>query len=83
LVTRPRILFLDEPTSGLDSSTSRQVVNSIKNIARQDGTIVICTIHQPNYETFKLFDKVLILADGKSIYSGNVGELGFSSAIGN
>jgi hypothetical protein len=31
---------------------------------------VIATIHQPNWETFSLFDKLLLLANGKMVYSG-------------
>ena len=36
LVTRPRLLVLDEPTSGLDATSSLQVVNSLKAIAREN-----------------------------------------------
>ncbi|KAI9355094.1 P-loop containing nucleoside triphosphate hydrolase protein [Zopfochytrium polystomum] len=56
LVTNPRILFLDEPTSGLDTTTSREVMTAIKRIAKDTQMIVIATIHQPNFETLRLFD---------------------------
>ena len=32
--------------------------------------IVLVTIHQPNWETASLFDKILLLAQGKTLYSG-------------
>jgi ABC-type multidrug transport system ATPase subunit len=35
LITSPKILFLDEPTSGLDSAASYEVINFVRNIAKQ------------------------------------------------
>lgn len=70
LVTRPRILFLDEPTSGLDSRTSREVLSAIKSLARTHNILVVASIHQPNWETFALFDKLLLLARGKTMFYG-------------
>lgn len=35
LMTSPKILFLDEPTSGLDSAASFEVINFVRNIAKQ------------------------------------------------
>ncbi|KAG8885259.1 hypothetical protein FRB97_001705 [Tulasnella sp. 331] len=70
LVTMPKILLLDEPTSGLDSHTSREVMLAIRAIARRHGMIVIASIHQPNWETFSLFDKLLLLGQGRTMYSG-------------
>ncbi|KAG9015259.1 hypothetical protein FRB95_010725 [Tulasnella sp. JGI-2019a] len=75
LVTLPKILLLDEPTSGLDSHTSREVMLAIKNIARRHGMIVIASIHQPNWETFSLFDKLLLLGQGQTMYSGPCDQL--------
>ncbi|KAI0339335.1 P-loop containing nucleoside triphosphate hydrolase protein [Trametopsis cervina] len=75
LVTMPRILLLDEPTSGLDSRTSREVMAAIKSVARRHNMIVIASIHQPNWETFSLFDKLLLLAQGRTMYFGPVTSL--------
>ena len=36
--------------------------------------IVIASIHQPNWETFSLFDKVLLLAQGKTMFFGAIGK---------
>lgn len=70
LVTMPRILLLDEPTSGLDSRAGREVLTAIKKIALQHGMIIIASIHQPSWETFSLFDKLLLLAQGRTVYYG-------------
>ncbi|KAI9326268.1 P-loop containing nucleoside triphosphate hydrolase protein [Zopfochytrium polystomum] len=75
LVTNPRILFLDEPTSGLDTTTSREVMTAIKRIAKDTQMVVIATIHQPNFETLRLFDSLLVLAEGKTMYFGGIEDM--------
>lgn len=35
--------------------------------------VVVATIHQPNWETFSLFDKLLLLAQGRQVYYGSIG----------
>ena len=67
LITNPNLIFLDEPTTGLDSYTAETVVSLLKNLAKS-GRTVIATIHQPNSATFALFDKLMLLANGKIIY---------------
>ncbi|TDL28023.1 P-loop containing nucleoside triphosphate hydrolase protein [Rickenella mellea] len=51
------------------------VLLAIRNIAVQHNMIVIASIHQPNWETISLFDKLLLLAQGKTMYSGPVDRL--------
>lgn len=74
LVTFPRILFLDEPTSGLDSASAREVMTSIRRIAEAEGIIVIATIHAPSIETLQLFDKMMVLAQGRVAFNGTFEE---------
>lgn len=47
---------------------------SVKRLARDTNTICIATIHQPNYETFALFDQLLLLANGRIMYNGPSGQ---------
>ncbi len=74
LITKPSILFLDEPTSGLDSYAAYTVVNILKDLATS-GCTILCTIHQPSSEVFHLFDRVLLLSDGRTFYDGPVHSL--------
>jgi ABC-type multidrug transport system ATPase subunit len=67
LITNPSLIFLDEPTTGLDSYTATQVMKLLKNLSQQ-GRTIIQTIHQPNSETFRCFDKLMLLAQGQIIY---------------
>ncbi|KAI5476299.1 ABC transporter [Pseudohyphozyma bogoriensis] len=71
LVTSPSILYLDEPTSGLDSFNAFNVVESLVQLSRTYKRTVVFTIHQPRSNIVALFDKLLLLASGKLIYSGN------------
>ncbi|EYU46235.1 hypothetical protein ABFS82_04G061500 [Erythranthe guttata] len=71
IITQPRLLFLDEPTSGLDSASAFFVVQALKNVARS-GRTIISSIHQPSSEVFSLFDDLLLLSNGETIYFGEV-----------
>ncbi|KAF2091424.1 ATP-binding cassette transporter-like protein [Saccharata proteae CBS 121410] len=75
LVTSPKILFLDEPTSGLDSAASFEVINFVRNIAKKSNIVVIASIHQPSSATFELFDKLLLLSQGQTVYNGPVAQV--------
>ena len=71
LVTIPEILFLDEPTSGLDSFAAYQVVTALQSLTAA-GCTVLCTIHQPSSEVFRLFDNTVLLVNGATVYHGPV-----------
>ncbi|KAF7789625.1 hypothetical protein EIP86_000571 [Pleurotus ostreatoroseus] len=71
LVTSPSILFLDEPTSGLDAYNALSVMDSLVTLARDYNRTVVFTIHQPRSNIVSLFDKLILLAHGKLIYSGD------------
>ncbi len=64
VVSDPTILFLDEPTSGLDSSSSKEVITALHNLAHNLDLTIAAVIHQPRYEIFTLFDDVLLLGKG-------------------
>ncbi|ORY29493.1 putative ABC transporter [Rhizoclosmatium globosum] len=70
LVKEPKIIFLDEPTSGLDSAASFKVMEAIRDMARRRKCTIVCSIHQPSPSTYALFDKVLFLARGNTVYYG-------------
>jgi ABC-type multidrug transport system ATPase subunit len=46
----------------------------IVDLAKARNCAIICTIHQPSPATYQLFDKVLFLARGKTIYFGARGQ---------
>ncbi|KAI9878697.1 MAG: hypothetical protein M1830_010790 [Pleopsidium flavum] len=70
LVTSPSILFLDEPTSGLDSFNAFNVVDCLVTLAKNYNRTIVFTIHQPRSNIVALFDQLVLLAKGKTVYSG-------------
>ncbi|KAH3671774.1 hypothetical protein WICMUC_004565 [Wickerhamomyces mucosus] len=72
LVTSPSILFLDEPTSGLDSNNANNVIESLVRLSRDYQRTLVFTIHQPRSNIVSLFDKLVLLANGQMIYSGEM-----------
>jgi ABC-type multidrug transport system ATPase subunit len=71
LMREPSVLFVDEPTSGLSSMDSEKVMLLLKRQVLK-GKLVMCNIHQPSSDIFKLLDKLIILDQGgKIIYFGN------------
>lgn len=69
LMNDPPLLFLDEPTSGLDSASALMVVQLLKRQA-EAGKTVVCVIHQPRASILPLFDSVLLIGKGKTVYYG-------------
>jgi ABC-type multidrug transport system ATPase subunit len=70
LVTSPSILFLDEPTSGLDAFNAYNVVECLVTLAKTYNRTVVFTIHQPRSNIVALFDQLILLAQGRTVYSG-------------
>jgi ABC-2 type transport system ATP-binding protein len=70
---RPKLLFLDEPTVGLDLESRETLWNTIRDLLA-GGTAIILTTHYLE-EAEALADRVMMLADGKTIASGTVDEV--------
>lgn len=84
LLTDPAVLFLDEPTSGLDAFQSQAVMEVLKNLALK-GRLVVSVIHQPRSSIYSMFDQLLMLSEGHSMYFGPAhlavgyfGQIGFT-----
>lgn len=71
LINNPYLLFLDEFSSGLDAFTAKKVAEILQDLAHSGRTIV-STIHQPSAELFFMFDDLLLLAEGQTVYYGPV-----------
>ncbi|XP_076892789.1 pleiotropic drug resistance protein 1-like [Bidens hawaiensis] len=70
IVGPSKVLLMDEISTGLDSSTTYQIVNSLKQFNHiLEGTAVISLL-QPAPETYDLFDDIILLTDGKIVYQG-------------
>ncbi|CAM6091398.1 unnamed protein product [Calypogeia fissa] len=70
LVGPARALFMDEISTGLDSSTTYQIVKSLRHTVHvMDGTMVVSLL-QPPPETFDLFDDIIFISEGQIVYQG-------------
>ncbi|KAK4051863.1 FAD-dependent urate hydroxylase [Microbotryomycetes sp. JL201] len=67
--TEFRPVLTNEET-GLDSYNAYNVVESLVALARNYKRTVVFTIHQPRSNIVALFDKLVLLANGKLVYSG-------------
>ena len=63
LVTRPDVLFADEPTGALDTSTSREVLELLREIVDTTGQTVVMVTHDPTAAAHA--DRAVFLADGQ------------------
>lgn len=75
LLISPSIIILDEPTSGLDSTTAMSLVHTLRELAR-DGRSIITTIHQPSSRLFQQLDRLMLMSNGRLMYSGLGKEVG-------
>ncbi|XP_058097384.1 ABC transporter G family member 5 [Magnolia sinica] len=71
----PRVLILDEPTSGLDSTSALQIIDMLKTMAEVRGRTIILSIHQPGFRIVKLFNSILLLANGSVLHHGTTDQL--------
>jgi ABC-type multidrug transport system ATPase subunit len=66
--------MLDEPTSGLDSFKARSICKLLHDLARKKGRTIVSTIHQPSSEAFFYFDRLILMADGFTVFQGDAAE---------
>jgi len=74
LIGTPSVLFLDEPTTGLDSHMANEVILFLQQLAREEGRTVVAAVHSPSAFAFGLFDELLMLNQGRVIFSGSLDE---------
>ncbi|KAL5975651.1 Pleiotropic drug resistance protein tur2 [Asimina triloba] len=70
LVGPAKALFMDEISTGLDSSTTYQIVNSLRQTIHILGGTALIALLQPAPETYDLFDDIILLSDGQIVYQG-------------
>jgi len=66
LINQPKILLADEPTGNLDSKTSRQIVQTLSELNKNQGITVIMISHEESLLD-EFADDVIHLQDGKII----------------
>lgn len=63
LANRPHIILGDEPTASLDSKRAGQVMDLLRQLAREQDAAIIVVTHDENI--FDRFDRIFHLRDGR------------------
>ena len=73
LIAKPSILLADEPTSALDPEMVGEVLDVMKQLAREGMTMVVVT-HEMGFAR-EVGDRVLFMADGKIVEENTPAEI--------
>jgi general L-amino acid transport system ATP-binding protein len=62
LAMQPKVMLFDEPTSALDPEMVREVLDVMRNLAR-DGMTMVCVTHEVGFAR-EVADRVVLMDDG-------------------
>ncbi|MBQ6905493.1 MAG: ABC transporter ATP-binding protein [Clostridia bacterium] len=62
LITKPKLLLLDEPTGNLDSESAKTVMDMVKRICFEFGTMVITVTHDGDVANYSR--RIIMLKNG-------------------
>ncbi len=65
LVVKPEIIFAEEPTGNLDSNTSREIMDLMQSVVREQKQTLIMVTHDNTLAGFA--DKIIRIVDGKIV----------------
>ena len=72
LATKPAIILADEPTGNLDTKGSQNVINLLKELAKQYNQTLIVITHDP--DVANMADRIIKIGDGKIIKGSDSNE---------
>lgn len=64
------VLCLDNPTNGLDSSTALEFIQMMREYTTQSRSATFMSVYQGSDAMVSLFDKVLVINQGRQVYYG-------------
>ena len=74
LVHDPPNIILDEPTNGLDVMATRALRDTLRRLRDEHGKCIVFSTHIMQ-EVERLCDQVVVMAAGRTVAAGSVGEL--------
>lgn len=74
LIGAPVLILADEPVASLDPETSREVLSLLRRAAKERGTAVLCSLHQPDLAR-EFADRVMVMRGGQIVFNGRPGDL--------
>jgi ABC-type multidrug transport system ATPase subunit len=70
LVYNSSVILVEEPTKGLDAHSAFTVITALSNLA-SSGRTVVCSMSRPLSSTFYMFNSVVLVSEGCSLFSGH------------
>ncbi|MFS8034984.1 putative ABC-2 type transporter, P-loop containing nucleoside triphosphate hydrolase [Helianthus anomalus] len=70
LVGPANVFFMDEISTGLDSSTTCRITKFLRQVVHVMDLTMVISLLQPDPETYKLFDYVILMSEGQIVYQG-------------
>ncbi|EAU33615.1 hypothetical protein ATEG_05854 [Aspergillus terreus NIH2624] len=70
LVTKASTQCWDNSTRGLDASTALEYVQSLRSLTDMANASTLVALYQASENLYNLFDKVILIEDGKCAYFG-------------
>lgn len=77
LAMRPKVMLFDEPTSALDPEMVGEVLNVMKDLAKEGMTMIVAT-HEMGFAR-EVGDRVLFMDDGVIVEKGTPKEVFFNA----
>ncbi len=74
IALRPRLLIADEPTTALDVTTQAQILNLLKDLARQDGMGLLMITHDLAVVA-DMADRIVVMRHGRIVEQGETQHL--------
>ena len=76
IVLRPQLLIADEPTTALDVTIQAEILNTLKEINRKEGTSILFISHDLGVVRH-LCQRVVVMQKGRSVEEGPVDQVFF------
>lgn len=74
LVQGANLVLADEPIASLDPESSRNVIEILKNINKEDGCTILVSLHQVEFAK-RYFNRIIGLQEGQIVFDGAPSEL--------
>lgn len=74
LAVSPKVLLFDEPTSALDPEMIGEVLDVMKNIAKDSGMTMIVVTHEMGFAA-QVGDRLIFMDDGRIVEEGKPGDV--------
>ncbi len=69
LLLDPEVILADEPVASLDPAISREILTLLRDVARERGATVLCSLHQTDLAR-EFADRIVGMRSGRVVFDG-------------